>query len=660
MPTLRLRALERENPNVGFTRNMDFSLKITGDLPDGPVTLTHRLAQQKRFTIPEDRREIRFGEEARVMLKVEKATFPTRSIPGIAQHRDRIEFRPEKGPRFILWYEVIPDGDTAETFHDIPAAFTLRDMLGRLGRGTRDQDFGEAIADHLIYRGTEMIDVRALVRLHREQDGRQAGRLSLRAWLRDHSNCWGEQSVIPIAETPTGPKKLSLLFSAPNWKSVISERSRMLAGIQWDSFLTNEDNPSTHRSLDWLFNIFPSPSFQYLLAYTAKRRSFAKAHGGEKPLASQQVPYCHNEWESSGFAHDWRPFKGEYVTVWGRHVFDLGHMPISAEMHPAHTILRERTTGARLTTNGPMLPVNRMIIGMGSSGGFPGLWSTTREHLRGRWELEFGALPEDQRSRSCWATNLTKHGFRVPIFPPGKRPAGATLQARVAFCEIIAIDSALPAKQFRRRLRDFLKLELTWDRDDEWRPVKAPASLKPKIKLRGDHAEITVDLASARDFPVAYFAMVDCGWNLRGNARLQKYEIHFVSVTARRLHAKERSEEWRLHVGCNGVRWFVSLNGVRKGETIDVDKKVTVWTVDDLPLSIQINGIERDKTLWTNEKLDDIDLLFPGVDHLQAIRDAGISGLAITRDDPNRIDLDVDSESDQRWRLSIRRRESSD
>jgi hypothetical protein len=80
---------------------------------------------------------------------------------------------------------------------------------------------------------------------------------------------------------------------------------------------------------------------------------------------------------------EWRPEPGEYVTVWGRLIFDLGHLPMKTEIHPVHSIVREFT----ITSDGEK-KFNRAIIGMGFSRGFPGsTQAQLADELKRRWEL---------------------------------------------------------------------------------------------------------------------------------------------------------------------------------------------------------------------------------------------------------------------------------
>ncbi len=665
MPVLRLRALERENPTTGFTRAMDYVLRIEGGLADGqaPGKLSGKLSQQRRRIFSAGEGSFRFSASATVSLRVEKADIGSEAIGSQPTHRARIEYKPEKGPKFILWYEVIPDGMTAEAFHDLPGKFTLRQMFGRLGAGTRGDAFARETGDELIYRCVETISVRDSIAVHRSQDGGGGNRVSLRDWIRRHCNSWGEASVIPIADLPSGPKKLHLL-KKPNWTPVRDERSRVLAGIQWDSYRTNLDSPFTHRSLDWLFNIFPSPSFHYLLAYTAKTRRF----GSEG--ASIAIPYSHNEWENEWLPTEWRPFSGEYVTVWGRHVIDRGHLPSSTEIHPGHAIALERTTVARLEPDGPLVPVNRMILGMGSSGGFPGVWwpetdaPLVREELGERWTREFGGMLKSKRSRSCWVTNLTKHDLRLRMFPPVPRPRGGALRAHVVLSKLVAIDSSLDPEVFKERLTDFLQLSLRLDREGLWQFRDAPASLQPQLSLRDGYAELEINLSRLSDFPVAYYAVIDCGWDRRGDHRLQGYEVTYDELTARKIHKEvgdKKTNEWTLFFGCNGSWRSWRSDEVHNGSRFAVGEKIAVWTVDDLPLVLRDNGIERDVALWSNEQLDRLELSFAGVDHLAAIRAhaAKDDRLDILAESADALSLraagNVGGKTAHEWALRIRR-----
>jgi hypothetical protein len=210
---------------------------------------------------------------------------------------------------------------------------------------------------------------------------------------------------------------------------------------------------------------------------------------------------------------------GEYVTVWGRLIFDLGHLPLKTEIHPVHSIVREFT----VTSDGEKEEFNRAIIGMGFSGGFPG---TTQaqfgDELKRRWELEFGGYIPGLTgfNRRCWPTNLKKHTPHKKLFPRrARRNRNEVLRERVNDYKLIFIKQS--------RINEFLKEctgkalvmpDIVNRNFKDWFPdsmEEKPSPLgKPGLISRGDYFDLIVDLGNPQDIPVAYYAEIDMGWDL--------------------------------------------------------------------------------------------------------------------------------------------------
>ncbi|MCB0019845.1 MAG: hypothetical protein KDE09_18775, partial [Anaerolineales bacterium] len=327
--------------------------------------------------------------------------------------RDRFTFE-KNDDELILWYEVFPAG-LSRVAAQRPAEISVRQMLGRQGRGSlaagqhrqllrafnqkkATNAAGAPItvrqrAETRLYRSQETISLRDTWRIHASQDGDKGKTQSLKKWIHTHCNPWGEESMIPVATMPRAAVGSEIVTgSIPGWQPVASERSRFLAGFQEFSRRNIEDEPRSHSTLDWNLDLVADPAFMYLHSYTTSRRKLNNGLG---------YPKIHNEWESGSFPLEWRPFWGEYVTIYGRHIYDRGHAPIITEIHPIHTIVRELTSAAPLGASGEMVPVNRSVIGMGASGGF------TR-NVGNRWLLETGANPPAglEDFADCWFTDL--------------------------------------------------------------------------------------------------------------------------------------------------------------------------------------------------------------------------------------------------------------
>ncbi|MCI0665549.1 MAG: hypothetical protein L0220_31200, partial [Acidobacteria bacterium] len=275
-----------------------------------------------------------------------------------------------------------------------------------------------------------------------------------------------------------------------------------------------------------------------------------------------------------------------------------------------------------------MAPVNRTIIGMGSSGGFPG---NENDELAERWNLEFGGAEGlSNKTRRCWVTNLEKHPVRLKLFPPVARPNDAVLKARVVLAKIITISSSLNGDDFRQEFSDFLESDFGWQGQGRFGPEQAPASVKPILTSRGDYFDLEIDLSHSQDFPVAYYAIVECGWSERGNHHLQKYRVTFEELKALKIQSRgelddiEFENEWSLYYGVNGQWQAWSNNNVKKGESFSIDQAMEVWSIDSLPLLIRDAGVERDPGVAgvaiTDEALDNVEFTIKGEDHLKWLR----------------------------------------
>jgi hypothetical protein len=523
---------------------------------------------------------------------------------------------------YTLWYEVIQSGVDPAVAHQLDRV-SLRQMLGRMGRGVlTPDDHAELIGEDAIYQCAEVISLRDTLCFHASQDQGKGDTNSVRTWINRHCNPWGEESVIPLDATPQGqPKFFSAIYD--NWVPVKDEQSYCVAGFQLYSRHTNTDWSANHETMDWNWDQVLDPAFTYMLNYCAV--SVELNDGTQFPTIE--------------------------------HIFDIGHAPVHVEIHPAHTIVREHTTAAPMGNGGAMVPVNRAIIGMGLSGGFPlGLVGGGGE----RWDAELDGVPDEigGDTENCWPTNLKRHPLKFKLFPPVPRPSDtAVLTYQLVLCEYIQV----PPDQ--GKLYDFLELcqyadpaaaglegrakELAfrvWDRDQGlpagFVPQVAPAALRPKLtRRRNAYFDVEVDLAPASQIPVGYYAIVECGWDDRGeDHQIYQFDVTFEELT---VHETEGlvDDEWRLYYGVNG-QWAAWWAAVDEGATYDSAELTSgdwlpwlerfgytptgtttfrVWTIDNMPLSIRDCGIEHWGFDFENAFLDRVEITAPGPDHFGAI-----------------------------------------
>ena len=511
----------------------------------------------------------------------------------------------------------------------------FRDIFSRMGRGMRG--ISDAPRGERIFRiGNEMISLREVLAIHRVQDGERGAISSLRRWVSTHCDPLSYETVA---------QALTRLPLETGWLPVVSEESRCLAGFQGYSRETCTDYPVTHETRDWNWFQVPDPTFTYLLndAVTGLSDGFAL------------TPWVESEWEGGSFPLQWRPFWGEYVTIHGRHIYDVGHAGARPEIHPAHTIIREHTTAAPAGADGATVPVNRAIVGMGLSGGFPRPLPGSGVNLADRWALEFGGLPQgiSGDTEQCWATNLERHPVSVRMFPPVPRPSDtARLQFRVVLCEFIAcpdwptVDAFLELCQYDDPAEGGKQLAFRrWDREaglpDGFAPEVCPPALHPLATVARDHQgrdvhlDVRVDLAGkVAGIAVGYYAVVECGWDEKGPHELRQYRVLFESITA--IETDDYWwDDWHVYYGVNGqwADWYTD-DFVESGGTYTQNREFIVWTVDDLPILIRDTGVEWDGTDAFNESLDRVELTIPGPDHLDAV--AALPGVSVLERSGNR------------------------
>jgi hypothetical protein len=565
--------------------------------------------------------------------------------------------------KYQLWYEVV-DSSTGHAITEL----SLRQMLGRLGRGVLAEGVHRRLMHKAIYQCSEVISLRDTFRFHRAQDGTKGDTNSVRAWINRHCNQWGSESIIPVNETP-------LAEGESKWQPVAGESSRVVAGLQLYSKLNSGDDIKDHETLDWNWDQLPDPAFTYLLNYTAIRLKL-----NEEPDRKILAQLIHNELESGSFPRQWRPFPGEYVTTWGRHVFDVDHLPAKVEVHPAHTIIREHTTAAPIGDDGTWVPVNRAIIGMGLSGGFP---------CGTRWPLEFGEKPEQIHgdTADCWATNLKRHPLRFKFFPPVPRPSStANLRSRIVLSEIIRAQSWSTVDEFLELCQETDPAEdgaglgfRVWDRGrglpSGFTPEAAPAELLPTFTLRRDaYFDVSVDLDEMDGIPLGYYAIIECGWSEKArDTRIFQFDVTFEEFEA--VQTAETYDDWYIFYGVNGkwAAWYTD-DRIEEGEMYRPLASVfRVWTIDDMPLAIRECGIEAggpELTVISEDRfLDRMEITLPGPDHFAAIDDSDVF-TAVLSPEGNELRLKVkgwkqggveyfenEGKTKHEWTLSIVRSE---
>lgn len=561
------------------------------------------------------------------------------------------------------------------------SSISIRDALSRTGKGIREVGWEigheqplqrgdrELPETEKIYRCSEVISTREIAELHAHQDGSRAYLESLRKWIRTHCDADSRQTVISDY-----PDLQVVNIGGDNWGSQVygnwipvqgSEDTRILAGYQQYSRVTNTDHPFRHETRDWNWDVVPSPAFTYLLTESMT--------GIDRPLDDKPLPKIHNEWETGSMPLEWRPFWGEYITMYGRHIFDVGHTPYKTEIHPAFAIIREHTTAARLGDGNRFVPVNRAIIGMGFSGGFPG--GGSKGDTDDRWADEFGRVPDDIEgdTTDCWPTNLANHPIAFQMFPPVPRPSStADLRYRIVLCEAIEastfeeVDEFLELCQYDYPAGGNEELAFrVWNRSKRlphgFTPRVAPTSVYPQFELRDDrYFDVEVDLSPIgppQSIPLGYYAIVECGWSERGPHEIYQFDIEFDKLIVNRT--AEWYDDWHLYNGVNGKWGAWWTDDSIEQDTYTVGRSFRVFTIDNMPLLLRDCGVEWDGTDLGNDYLEQIRFDIPGPSHLNTL--AGLRGVQVLNGgNPRRYRLTAletgDNTTDHQWDISIKRR----
>jgi hypothetical protein len=512
---------------------------------------------------------------------------------------------------------------------------SFREHFGCLGPGVMKKSrFQTLIQNPLLYKiGNESISIRDVINKHASQDFGRGSSGSLKEWISTHCNYWSNKTI--------GKEKPEMsnweAFSEGNWKDLYNASSFELSGFQENSLSTNTDYPGSHETMDWCNNIFPSPQYSYLLAAGAR-------HYGER---DERIPYVHNEIEMGSLPIEWRPFWGEYVTLQGRLVWDIGHAPVVTEIHPYHSIIREHTTVNQLEENGPWVPVNRAIIGMGLSGGFPGYGfsvNSIEDGVQERWNREFGQIPEEIKDEReyCWVTNLKKHPLHFKIQPPNKSPSSdAQLLCKVTLCQFIGVDDFEKLDNFLEMCTEDAPGDPSsngeglgfrrWSGQNRFPPQQSPIIIHPDCRLqyqddgKPNYYDVSIDLSALGDdvIPVGYYAKIECGWNKKSNEeRLQRYAVVFERVEMLSFDDWAVDCEVQLYFGVNG-QWKDWYHDDITERSYDHYYSFDVWTVGEQPIAIRDTGIEYDTMIESNY-LDRVNLLIPGPNHFSSLKTLAI------------------------------------
>jgi hypothetical protein len=150
----------------------------------------------------------------------------------------------------------------------------------------------------------------------------------------------------PLLDGCTRKRGDILTKDAPNWVYVggtLEAQNKVFAGVVDSQYQperaaepTGTDNPFTHTSYDFVFNVKPDPEYENVLGT------------GNFEGQSSETARLHNERESATFPMWAWPDRGDRVTLIGSWVWDCDHTSAAGEhteIHPFRTLWVERNPG---------------------------------------------------------------------------------------------------------------------------------------------------------------------------------------------------------------------------------------------------------------------------------------------------------------------------
>jgi hypothetical protein len=325
----------------------------------------------------------------------------------------------------------------------------------------------------------------------------------------------------------------------PSWVSVRPEdASTPLEGIVHISQVTHEDFPTNHESHDWNFLIGPDPQY----------RGLASDANGKR--LNELLVEC--EWETKHFPDAFLPAPRDRAYVLGRWVFDCGHPPYRSEIHPP-----------KLTAFTRLEP----YIFRGDSA--PSFTNKTLIYLNGQGGYFYDPL------------GGVSYEFYVPL--PPKPSETAVARAEVVSVPFGGIAPQLTLEPAQNRVKVVYPLRgLNEAANKRWNLYRNSLFQRP------------------RQNTARFGAIVASGWR---EPRLTKgYKILRVDLRSVKInhdHDPFASGEWRMWIRVNGV-WtrIQGLGDVDDGETVRINKSITVMVPMEGSVSLQATG-------WESDPIDD-------------------------------------------------------
>lgn len=150
----------------------------------------------------------------------------------------------------------------------------------------------------------------------------------------------------PLLDGCTRQRGDILTKDAPNWVYVggtLESQNTVFAGVVDSQYQperaaepTGTDDPFTHTSYDFIFNVKPDPEYENILGT------------GNFEGQSSETARLHNERESATFPMWAWPDRGDRITIIGSWVWDCDHTTAAGEhteIHPFRTLWLERNPG---------------------------------------------------------------------------------------------------------------------------------------------------------------------------------------------------------------------------------------------------------------------------------------------------------------------------
>ena len=369
----------------------------------------------------------------------------------------------------------------------------------------------------------------------------------------------------------------------PSWVSVDpSDKAAIAEGVVRRSAVTHTDFPTNHETHDWNYFVKLDPQYNFM------NSDANHEEGGER--------WMEMEWETGQFDMKFWPIEEDRTWTTGRWIFDCGHPPYRTEIHPPKLAAFTRRSPHIFQGDTAPSLTNKVFIYANPQGGY------FYDGIRGVYEFDVPMPPRPSATAVPHAEVIETPfgGVQPSITLPGTPPTGGVVPPRISFLQRLegrfqTLGSrSIPATSFGDKAR--IKFDLSNIGDtNRWNLYQHPLNARPP-----------------KNGP-RFGSIVAVGW--REKPAITKgyrvLRVTFDNVKINKDHDPIASGEWRMWANAGG-NWF-QINGlgdVDDGDTVQINKIVTVMVPEDGFLSVSATG-------WESDPMDDnFRIAAPGVGSL--------------------------------------------